>query len=140
MVLATRRMVLADSSAYFALADPDEADHTRAVTIVRRLVAERWRVFTTNFIVAEAHALHLNRLGRRVALEFLRRVDHGATTIVRVTEQDERRGREIIERYDDKRFSLTDATSFAVMERLGLRQAFAFDRDFAQYGFSLLEA
>jgi predicted nucleic acid-binding protein len=36
--------------------------------------------------------------------------------------------------YDDKAFSLTDATSFGVMERLGTSQAFTFDRNFLQYG------
>ncbi len=38
----------------------------------------------------------------------------------------------------DKRFSYTDASSFAVMERLGIGTAFGFDRDFAQYGFRLI--
>lgn len=41
-------------------------------------------------------------------------------------------------RYDDKRFSFTDAISFVVMERLGIPYAFSFDRDFAQYGLQLL--
>ena len=40
--------------------------------------------------------------------------------------------------YDDKNFTLTDATSFAVMERLGMTEGFTFDRNFAQYGFTIL--
>ena len=51
---------------------------------------------------------------------------------------DEKRAKEIIARYKDKTFSYTDATSFALMERLGLEAAFAFDAHFRQYGFSLL--
>ncbi len=42
--------------------------------------------------------------------------------------------------YDDKDFSLTDATSFAVMERIRVPYAFTFDRHFAQYGFTVLTA
>jgi predicted nucleic acid-binding protein len=37
-----------------------------------------------------------------------------------------------------KVFSMTDATSFVVMERLGIRHALSFDRDFRQYGWTLL--
>ena len=35
-------------------------------------------------------------------------------------------------------FAFTDATSFVIMERLHISQAFAFDYHFAQYGFELL--
>ncbi|GFP36049.1 hypothetical protein HKBW3S43_01837, partial [Candidatus Hakubella thermalkaliphila] len=34
--------------------------------------------------------------------------------------------------------SLTDATSFAVMERLKIPYTFAFDRNFTQYGLTVL--
>ena len=33
---------------------------------------------------------------------------------------------------------MTDAISFAVMERLHITRAFTFDRHFAQYGFTVL--
>jgi predicted nucleic acid-binding protein len=57
-----------------------------------------------------------------------------------VSLRDERRAREIIAQYDDKDFTLTDATSFAVMERLGITYAFTFDHHFTQYGFIALTA
>ncbi|MCL6636205.1 MAG: PIN domain-containing protein [Peptococcaceae bacterium] len=41
---------------------------------------------------------------------------------------------EIIRRYGDKDFSLTDATIFAVLRRHGIDLAFTFDRHFKQYG------
>jgi predicted nucleic acid-binding protein len=45
-------------------------------------------------------------------------MERSATTVIRVRAVDEVRARQIIYRYDDKDFSLTDAISFAVMERL----------------------
>ncbi len=68
----------------------------------------------------------------------LREIDDSLTTIVRAEADDERRARQILERYDAKDFSLTDAISFAVMERLRIGHAFTFDRHFAQYGFTQL--
>ena len=58
--------------------------------------------------------------------------------VERVTVDDEAKAKEIIGKYTDKRFSFTDATSFAVMERLGLHTAFAFDPHFRQYGFRVI--
>lgn len=46
--------------------------------------------------------------------------------------------RAILRRYSDKDFTLTDATSFVVMEALGIREAFTFDDHFRQYGFEVL--
>jgi predicted nucleic acid-binding protein len=130
--------VLIDTSAYFALSDVRERDHATALQVVRRVVGERWRTYTTNFVVAEAHALHLTRGSRSVALAFLDRLERSGTEVIRVSAADERRATQIIRQYRDKDFSLTDATSFAVMERVRIGWAFSFDRDFAQYGFPLL--
>ena len=134
--LSSRRAFV-DTSANFALIDRRDASHRTAVTIATRLADQRWRLFTTNYIVAETHALLLNRLGRDVALTFLREIGH---TTIRATPADERRAREIIEQYTDKDFSLADAISFAIMERLNIRSAFTFDQHFAQYGFTALTA
>jgi predicted nucleic acid-binding protein len=134
------RRTLVDASAYFALLDHDDANHVQALAIRDRLIAEGWRLFTTSFILAETHALLLNRLSQEIATRFLRNMEHSPTTLVWVTPADVQRAKAIIYQYDDKDFSLTDATSFAVMERIRLTAAFTFDRHFAQYGFTVLTA
>ena len=132
------RWVFLDTSAHYGLADPRDDNHATASAISRRLITERWRLLTTNFILAETHALLLVRRGRTIAWRTLEEIDRSTITIVRVSPADERRAREIIANYDDKNFSLTDATSFAVMERLGITQAFTFDHHFSQYGLHAL--
>jgi uncharacterized protein len=112
------RRTLVDTSAYFALLDADDANHAQALTIRDRLIAEDWRLFTTSFVLAETHALLLNRLSQDIATRFLREMEYSPTTLAWVTPADVHRAKAIIYQYDDKDFSLTDATSFAVMERI----------------------
>src|SRR3954447_22548071 len=134
----TRRQVFIDSSAYLAIAYSRDRYYSIAHAIAERLYAERWQFVTSNFVVAETHALLLSRMNRMVAATVLRQIDASPTLIIRVTVEDEQRARAIIGQYRDKDFSLTDATSFAVMERLGISSAFTFDRNFTQYGWTAL--
>jgi predicted nucleic acid-binding protein len=127
--------VLVDTSAVYALLDRDDACHTAAKDSIESLKRTRSEPLLTNFLVAECHALCLARLGAGVARKWLL---SNAWAVERVTPDDEAVAREIIRKYTDKTFSYTDATSFAVMERLGLRTAFAFDPHFRQYGFQVL--
>lgn len=121
------------------LVNERDLDHPAVADELRRLIDARQRFFTTNFVVAETHALVLARINRDVAAMVLRQIaESRLTTIVRASAGDERRAREIIEQYADKSFSLTDAVSFAVMERLGIQQALTLDQHFVQYGWSVL--
>lgn len=133
------RGVFVDTSGYYASVDRRDGRHSHAQsTLVWLLESQRW-LFTTNFVLAEIHAMLLTRLNRSVAAQVLSDIDRSdALTVIRVNVADEARAREIIHQYQDKAFSLTDATSFAIMERLGIRDAFTFDRNFAQYGFSMI--
>lgn len=128
--------VFIDTSAFYAANDPRDANHAAAVATTRRLVQEGAQTFTTNHVVAETHTLLLNRRGRDVAVQVLDRIDASATRIIRATEGDERRARAIVHQHADKDYSLVDAISFAVMERMHLRRAWAYDQHFSQFGFT----
>src|SRR3954451_4772869 len=101
--------VFVDTGAYFALAVGEDTHHQRAHELLRGLQRRNGRLFTSNFIVAEMHALLLSRRGRELAARMLDRVDRSSTLIERVGPEDEQRARQIIYQYDDKNFSLTDA-------------------------------
>ena len=137
--IITARAAFIDSSAFFALAYSRDANNPAAREIAQRLASEHWQLFTTNFVRAEAHALILNRANHRVADRFLQGLKGSESpTIMRITEADEEQALALIDRYKDKDFTITDATSFVVMERLGITQAFTFDDDFRQYGLLVL--
>jgi predicted nucleic acid-binding protein len=130
--------VFVDTNAYGAVAVARDQNHQRALDILSLLSQSHHRLFTTNFVLAETHALILARRGRDAALRTLQRIERGSTTVIRVDEGDERRARHIIEGHRDKDYTLTDAMSFVVMERLAIGHAFTFDRHFRQYGFVVI--
>lgn len=140
-VTASNRQLFVDTSVFYAVANRRDVDHGTAVALMRAFGRERRPLMTTNFVVAELHALLLSRLDRRIAARTLAEIDSSRqTTIVRVLAEDELRARVIVFGYTDKDFSLTDAISFAVMERLRIVEAFAFDNDFAQFGWNVIPA
>ena len=127
--------VFVDTSAVFALLDRSDLCHGPARDVLGDLRRRRIGPLLTNFVVAESHALLLSRLSADIARRWL--LDN-VWPIERVSEDDESRARAILTQYTDKTFSYTDATSFAMMERLGLKTAFAFDPHFRQYGFQVV--
>lgn len=130
--------VFIDTSAYYALNDARESEHERAREAMSLLPQYRARLFTTNFIIDELPALVLRRLGGDVALNVIKGVMGSTINLVRVSEEDEQKALAIIETYKDKGFSYTDATSFAVMERLQINTAFTFGYHFKQFGLTIL--
>ncbi|MFZ5640574.1 MAG: type II toxin-antitoxin system VapC family toxin [Bacillota bacterium] len=121
-----------DTSGIFSLLCRTDDNHSRARSLLSLAGEEKWQPVLSNFILAETHALLLRRLGSRAARHWLL---NNAWPVERITEKDEKRAREIIADYADKDFSYTDATSFAVMERLEIKKVFTFDRHFEQFGF-----
>ncbi len=123
--------VFVDTSAWYALANERDVNHSLA----RQFLDENRRLVTTNFIIDETITLILIRVGHRQALSVGEQLWEGQlASIVRVTRDDEQVAWQLFKQYDDKTFSFTDCTSFAVMSRLKLRHAFTFDADFAQTG------
>jgi predicted nucleic acid-binding protein len=126
------RVVLVDSGGFLASYNRNDADHASAVRVLRDLRRDGASVFTTNFVRSEAYTLIGVRVSWSRARAWLRSFD---VPLEWVLPQDEKRAIEILLRYRDKTFSFVDATSFAVMERLGVEEALTFDEHFRQYGF-----
>ncbi len=131
--------IFVDASGYFAYFNRRDASSAQALRIMARLAGEQASLVTSNFVIAETHALLLNRIGRAAAVRFLEAVFSGSTRIIRVLEADETKAREIIRHLSDKDYSYTDATSFAIMERLHIKEALSFDEHFVQFGFTLVQ-
>jgi hypothetical protein len=117
-----------DSSALVALADRDDASHAAAVAAYRDLVGAGYKLFTTNYVVAETFDLLRAGLGGAVARQWLR---DSRLAVYHADEADEAKARRLVlERGEGRELSLTEAVSLVVMDRLGVTDAFAVDQRF----------
>jgi predicted nucleic acid-binding protein len=133
------RSVFVDTSAFVALRNEAEAEHEKARAALTELISEGVALFTSNYVFAETYTALMVRVGRGEAIEWGRRFRAGgAIELVRLDEDVESNAWEILERHGDKRWSYVDATSFALIERDGGGEAFAFDVYFGQRGLRVL--
>jgi predicted nucleic acid-binding protein len=135
------RSVFIDTSAFVALRNESEAEHERARAALAELIDAGMTLFTSNYVFAETYTALLVRVGREEAIEWGRRFRASeAIELVRLEREVEEEAWEILESHGDKRWSYVDATSFALIERHGGDEAFAFDGHFAQRGLRLWPA
>jgi hypothetical protein len=133
------REILVDSSAWIALADRGDKYHRQARDAYPLILSEYHMLLTTNLIIAEAHVTILHAASYRCAIRFLDTIRE-STRIYKVysDEELEREAEAILRQYSDQDFSFTDAVSFALMRKRGVKEAFAFDRHFLTAGFVLV--
>jgi predicted nucleic acid-binding protein len=117
-----------DSSAIVALVDRTDATHQAAVDAYHDLVAQDYRLFTTNHVIAETVDLLIAGVGPDIARRWLR--DH-RLPVYHADEDDERRARAlVISSRSPRGLSFTDAVSMVVMEKFAVADAFAVDANF----------
>lgn len=127
--------VFIDSGGFLAVMDRDDPFHPAGREITARLESLRAQLYTSNSIVDEACTLVRSRATRALAAQFLRSLKTSGIVVLRVTPVIEAEAERIFLRHDDKDFSFTDCTSFALIEAKRLDAVLAFDRHFSQYRF-----
>ncbi len=135
------RVIFVDASAWIAVANQEDHNHTAAVQVYPRLLADYQRLVTTNLVIAETYIILRHELGHSAAMAFLDSV-RTSPRIERVlsTPALEQEAEAILRRYADEDFSYTDAVSFALMKARGIKEAFTFDKHFSTLGFRRVPA
>jgi predicted nucleic acid-binding protein len=126
--------MLVDTGAWYAVADTSDRHHEQA----RRFYLEqapRAGFVTTDLILAETWALLNSHLGRPAAITFWETLRLTRTPILTIETVDLEAAWRILQAFHDQTFSFVDCTTFAVMERVGIEEAFAFDSHFLVYRF-----
>jgi predicted nucleic acid-binding protein len=128
--------VFVDTSAFIALFSRDDANHGSAESLLTHAIATRKRLLTSNLVLAEVHRLLLFRAGIRAAAVALDKIMASSSVKLQfATAVHQQRARAWLDKLGDQVITLTDATSFSIMEGTGCRQALTFDRDFWIAGF-----
>lgn len=132
-------LVFADSGYWLALSDPQDALHSRALSLSLRY--EERDIVTTQMVLVEVLTGLAGRgpFRRASAVRYVRHLVDASS--VEVIPQTATQFRSAVERFaarPDQRWSLTDCASFLVMEERGIAEALAYDRDFEQAGFVAL--
>jgi len=118
-----------DTSVWYAAADRGDSSNERA----KEILAAGDPLVTTDHVLVETWLLLRHRLGRHAAERFWDGLRSGVAAIEAVTTADLESAWATGEAFPDQDFSIIDRTSFAVMQRLGLQRAAAFDDDFAVF-------
>jgi len=124
--------IFVDTGAWYAVADRSDRYHTAAARFYVERAPARDLV-TSDLVVAETWALLAAHLGRPAAQTFWETLRDLQVPILTLDPADLEAAWRIAQVFPDQDFSFTDCASFALMERRGIEEAFAFDAHFLVY-------
>lgn len=134
-----KQAVFADTSAWLALINEADAYHSKAKTIRNKLLRSKKHFFITSYIIVEIANSLCKTHWRSHAVKLINSIQ--ATEFIEIVEIDKDIHEKAWAMYTsrtDKEWSLTDCTSFVVMKKYGIRDAFTNDHHFEQAGYSIL--
>ena len=127
-------MIFVDTSFWVATHLPRDRRHEEAQSLLR--TRSEGQLVTTNHVLGETWTFLRARSGQDVAVGFLDRAERSPRlSIVHVSPEIEDVALNWLRRHDERVYSFVDATSFAVMRSMKIKDALAFDGDFSAAGF-----
>lgn len=137
--MRAREVAFVDTGAWIALALTRDPLHDRARQGWEELRASGARLRTSIPVVLETFTFLDRNAARDVALAWKDSLGQVAElSVLECESADLDRAWSYFARADLHKLSAVDATSFAIMEREGIRRAFAFDHHFAVVGFLMV--
>lgn len=128
-----------DSGAWIALALSRDPLHPQAREQWEALKAAGAKLHTSVPVIIETFTFLERNANRDVALAWKESIyDTGTVKIQPCNLKDLEQSWKYFKRSDLHKLSAVDATSFVIMERIGIRLAFTFDHHFAVAGFRLV--
>jgi predicted nucleic acid-binding protein len=129
-------VVFADTSALVGKFLEEDEHHVRVIEVMRRLLREGRQFVSTDYIFDEVVTRVRGRAGHSNAVMAGEGIlESEIIELVEVDRGLRKDAWKLFKKYKDQKLSFTDCTSFVVMEKFGIREAFTFDDDFRKVGF-----
>ena len=122
--------VFIDTSAFCALTIPKDQYNSAAKDLYKTTFKDNVAFYTSDYVLDEVYTLLKTRGSHTTSIKFMDGIIKSNIVILRVTEDTERAAKIIFRRFDDKRLSFTDCTSFALINQFGIEAVFSFDEHF----------
>ncbi|MBC7342924.1 MAG: type II toxin-antitoxin system VapC family toxin [Clostridia bacterium] len=133
------KKLFVDTSAWVATVNARDQYHQAAAGFYRKAWKEYDQLLTTNLVAAETYILLRLDCGLDAALGWWEKIAASPRVQMLYAGPDITwEAVNLLRKFKDQSFSLTDAVSFKVMEQTGTREAFAFDSHFKTAGFTVL--
>ena len=126
--------VFVDTSALLAVMNADDRFHESARQTWSSLLGRAEDLLSTNYVLLECFALVQHRLG----IAAVRTLAEDVLPVLRVhwvTPEEHQASTSALLTAGRRDLSLVDCVSFETMRRLGILEAFAFDKHFTEQGF-----
>jgi len=132
--------IFVDSSAFGALFLENDKNHKNALALFQKLKNSKTPLYTSDYIIDETLTLLLHRSGHKQSIAAGEAIfSSDVIKIVSVYPDTFKSAWILYKKYDDKKFSFTDVTSFTIIKDLNIKKAFGFDSDFTKVGIELID-
>ena len=135
----TEKLLLIDTAYVYAIINPRDHWHARAVGWQKIITAENLPLLTTEFILAEIADGLASIKFRQAAVKAIRILqENPLVKIIPASADLFEKSLKLYEQRHDKNWGLTDCASFVVMNENDLTDALTTDEHFRQAGFQAL--
>ena len=130
-----KERVFIDTGFWIALIDKRDQNHIHAKKSLKPLLT-KYNVCSSEFVVFET-LTYINCSFKRhdLALKYINKMDDSGIHVFPVDETTKIKALQLFRSYSDKNLSVTDCTSFAIMQKNDIKLFAGFDDHFKQISF-----
>ncbi|MFH0725808.1 MAG: PIN domain-containing protein [Pseudomonadota bacterium] len=122
--------VFIDTSAFCALAIPHDKHNDAAKSHYTQIHKRKALLYTSDYVLDETYTLLKMRGSHETAVKFMTQLETIAIILLSVTDDITEAAKAIFRKFEDRKLSYTDCTSFALINHFGINAVFAFDDHF----------